>query len=591
MVKPKINNDESIRDLMKKIEKKELVIPVFQRDFVWYSTQIEKLIISILQEYYVGTVLSWKINQEKEPLKTKPFYGIPDETIKNKDYSIILDGQQRLTSLYYAIYAPKLPLYSTTKPYKFFINLNLLLDENFDDSIIILDNETALKRYKPKEKCFENWIFPLTELKRYEDWLYGFGDYWEKKIGAEKEKQEVRPKITGLRKIFYYFWEKEGILPIIELPEENYKLKHVCDIFERINSTGTKLTVFDLLNARLLVHDIELSEEWKKIRKDEYNYPLIKKFSYGNTKFPVLILQAISLLRAQYKDDGLVIANKSNDLVELSSDNFLNDWNKAVKYTEKALNRITTTKKGDMSFGVINKKYLPYQPMIPVLAVLLSKLDENKKTYRKNSKKVRVWYWSAVFTNAYAGSTDSQMAKDFREVLTWFKDDDKIPSGIESAKSKSENLKLYNVSKKSNSVYKGAICLITLNGAKDFITNEDLDYKNIDLDDHHLFPESKAETFGVEKSSINTILNKTLIKKESNREIINAKYPSKYLEEIIKEVYNSDEKKLILDLNKHLISEDAYYELKNDHFNEFTKLREETIKKEVMNLIEFENFE
>ncbi|MBS3141094.1 DUF262 domain-containing protein, partial [Candidatus Woesearchaeota archaeon] len=98
MTKPIVNQNENIRDLMKQIKNKDLVIPAFQRPFVWNTTQIKDLISSILQGYYVGIALSWKVDFKNIPLKAQPFYGIEGDIDSTKNFAIILDGQQRLSS-------------------------------------------------------------------------------------------------------------------------------------------------------------------------------------------------------------------------------------------------------------------------------------------------------------------------------------------------------------------------------------------------------------------------------------------------------------------------------------------------------------
>ena len=585
MTKPIVNQNENIRDLMKQIKNKDLVIPAFQRPFVWNTTQIKDLISSILQGYYVGIALSWKVDFKNIPLKAQPFYGIEGDIDSTKNFAIILDGQQRLSSLYYAIFAPNKPLYNTTRPYLFFLDLENLEKGEIDDAILVYDVETGIRKYSDTLNCYREEVFPLTAIKEYEEWLLNYADFLEDKKGLNK--QQAREKMKNIKLYLHKLWETEGALQIIELPTE-YSLKQICDIFIRINDTGTALTVFDLLNAKLLVHKVELSEMWTNVIKEDTQYKLIKEFSQGNPKFPVLILQAIALLRAENKNNTWIVNNKNKDLVELSYKKFEDDWNKAIIYIEKALKHITTCKNSNLSFGVIKKDYLPYQPMIPILAIFLLKLDElPQENYKKNAKKISAWYWSSIFTNAYTSSTDSQMAKDYREVLAWFEDENLTPSVIKEMKVKIDAFNIEDVNSKSNSIYKGIICLTALKGAEDFINGKIAEHNT--LDDHHIFPQSKHSHFKTSQDEINSILNITLLSLDSNRIKIKNRSPSDYFKEIKEKIYDNDEKKLRESLKTHFINSEAYDSLLKDDFKSFIKYRKEELKNELIKLIGLES--
>ena len=123
---------KTIEDIFKDVEKGKIAVPKFQRYWTWDRTQIEELWESIFRSYYIGSLLQWETGEQR--LGTTPVEGAP-ETEKNADY--ILDGQQRITAIYYAIKQPKIELPNTTKPYVFFVNINALLDPRIHSSEII----------------------------------------------------------------------------------------------------------------------------------------------------------------------------------------------------------------------------------------------------------------------------------------------------------------------------------------------------------------------------------------------------------------------------------------------------------------------
>lgn len=557
--------DESIRTILENIDKGKWVIPNFQRDFTWTTTQVKELIESILQSYYIGAILIWKCRDKRNAkLAVEPVYGtkLTQEDLETE--SIILDGQQRLTSLYYAKYFPDKPLKWTKYPYAFFINLKKIVKKDYSDCVIPKSKQNSWCKMilTDRKKQFKEWLFPICELNKFHHWLDDFQEYLEdKEHYTREESRKIKEKFREHLEML----EKDYRIAIIELPE-NMELDHVCEIFERINSKGTTLTVFDLLNARLLKNGIELRKNlWGSIMNNENS--LISDFSKDNSKFPVLILQTISLLRKGYC--------KRKDLIELKPQNFVKDWNIAIDFINKALRVITNHREDVLSFGVIDKNYLPYQPMIPILAILLKEV-ENKKDIPSCSSKIAKWYWSSVFKRAYSGSTDTQIAKDLRQMKMWFEDNSKVPDIVKDARM-TDDFNLIEETRTTGAGYRGVLSLIVLNGAKDFITGQPPEYNR--LNDHHIFPKNQSKNIELErKEDINCILNRTLISEDSNLKGKLKKLPSKYLKEIEKDI---GREQLLKNLQTHFINEKCYEHMLNNNFKGFIKERSKLINEEI----------
>jgi hypothetical protein len=559
---------KTLEEIFNDVEKGNCAIPDFQRYWTWNKKQIEELWESIFQGYYIGSLLTWPTTQQK--LGVTPVVGGPN--LKDNPY-LVLDGQQRITAIYYAVKSPKISLPNTDLPYEFFLNLNALLDPLRDSSEIIdSENSTKVenKHLNDTQKQYEKKIFPLTQLqdRNYSQWLFGFYNYLKTHEGYDDENAQKYYK--KLEEIFSNVWTSYEI-PAVKLPE-SLLLDNVATVFERINSKGTPLGVFDLLNARFIIHDIVLKNLWEDVKDKNEN---IRKWydDFKNEKVPLYIIQALALSNSGYIRRKQVL--NLDDLYEDASkkfqvDVFLKEWNEMSEKIEEAISRITSM--GIEGFGAVNYDFIPYTIMVPLMASFLKEI-ENKPNYTSCLNKIRFWYWNNILGDRYSGSTDSTAESDYKIMLNWF--DEKVSEPFDL-----ESLKKFNTTKSNSALFKSIMCIIAKKGALDFIRGDPPQYSK--LEDHHIFPSSKAKQFNA-GDNIDSILNRTLIFDKTNRFISN-KDPSVYLTEIINE-QDISRTELQKRLSTHLISSAAFECLMNDDFAGFIKEREITIREEFQKIV------
>ena len=245
------SNSHSISGICCEIGRGEYAVPNFQRYWVWTINQIEKLWDSIVKGYYIGSFLTW----ESDKLGRTSLVGAP----KPKDGScLILDGQQRITSIYYAIKALSEPIQNRKNAYKFFIDIEKLSNLSEHTKLLIVKGypQNKLNGLDDTQIQYEKRLFPLFRFSDYHDWCDNFTPYLihEEKRDPTKAAAYVMQISSRLGSI----WGNYKI-PIIKLPKD-LKINSVADVFERINTTGTKLSKFDLLNARFARHDVRLHD-------------------------------------------------------------------------------------------------------------------------------------------------------------------------------------------------------------------------------------------------------------------------------------------------------------------------------------------
>lgn len=559
---------KTLEEIFQDVEKGRCAVPDFQRYWTWDKKQIEELWESIFQGYYIGSLLTWPSSEQK--LGKTSIVGGPNPT-DNPD--LILDGQQRITAIYYAVKAPQESLPNTERPYEFFLNINALLDTARDSSEII-DSQSSSKIKKKNLQDtkiqYKKKIFPLTKFqnRNYSDWLFGF--YEHLKTNEEYDEEEAKQYYMKLNEIFGNVWTSYEI-PVVKLPE-SLILDNVATVFERINSKGTPLGVFDLLNARFIIHGIVLRKKWENVKENHKN---IRKWhdEYKNNKVPLYIVQALALSKSGFYARKAVL--NLDELYKISgefdSDEFLKDWDEMSNYVEQTITRITST--GMEGFGAVNYDFIPYTIMVPLIAALLKEI-EDKPNRTSCLNKIRFWYWNNILGDRYSGSTDSTVEADFKTMKKWFDGNILDPFDVEERTN-------FNTHKNSSALYKAVMCMIAKKGALDFVRGDPTQYSN--LEDHHIFPRSKAKKFNAE-NDIDSVLNRTLIFDKTNQFFTN-KDPSQYLTDIMND-QKIDKSELQKRLSTHLISPTAFECLLNNDFAGFIKEREKTIREEFQKLVQ-----
>ena len=290
---------ERVEDLLRNVHDGSYVIPYFQRGFEWQPRMVCELFESILQNYYTGLILFWELNPEESQQEIwDPIWGAKLDKIPKK---AVLDGQQRLASLYYAIYNPKKLFPNRYSYYVFFMNLNKILNDNYDEAITYkyYSNYQSWENIKKdKDSWAETGIIPISLLfaedpinsnqkyiysKEFVDWL---------DIFLSKNKDNLPNGITTLKianvfnKILQYNF--------VSYPLSNKrKSSDICNIFARVNAKGMRLTTFDLMNAFLYPKGVKLRKElWENL-----NYDLLKEIDPGMNEY---LLKLISLIKQNY---------------------------------------------------------------------------------------------------------------------------------------------------------------------------------------------------------------------------------------------------------------------------------------------------
>lgn len=566
-------NDRLITELMTAINNGRIQLPDFQRGWVWEDGRIKALIASIINNYPVGAAMFLEYGNENVRFKYRTIEGAEDagDTVPTE---LILDGQQRLTSIYSSLYS-KQPVHTRTDKGKeiyryYYIDIQKALDESCDrlDAIFsVPENKIVTSEFGRKEDInlskqeyeFENKVFPLNRILDFasaQEWQIEYYAYYSYNQDITKQFSEFNTKIV--------MPTCQYKIPVILLSKETPK-EAVCQVFENVNTGGVSLTVFELVTAIFAMDDFELRKDWEARKERYFSGDLLSVIT--STDF----LVACTLL-SSYKKGGTVSCKKK-DVLELKLEEY-------TGYADALTRGFIEAEKLLEEERIFSSKDLPYSTQLIPLAVICTLLEENNRIKIANNKnKIKQWYWCGVFGELYGGANETRFVYDVVGVMNWIEKDGELPRTVKE--SYFNPTRLLTLQSRLSAAYKGVMALILKNHCKDFISGREMDfavYKSENPDIHHIFPKDYCEKQCYSKEKWNSVINKTPITYSTNREI-GGVAPSKYLARIeTKGQVESEE--LNTYLQSHWIDVES---CRNDDFNSHIIHRAKMLLKAIEN--------
>jgi hypothetical protein len=241
-------NRKSISDVLALLLKGELQVPKFQREFVWDQTQVFELLQSVFKSRPIGLVTLWQQPQgaphtESEPitLKTAIYRNFENNPAVMK---LILDGRQRLTALAMAFGGLKEDDARRTFSGQWYLDIET--DPNSEKLIVYKKPaQIEAEQLKSMANCLSKALIPLSEHMKFKDYsgkVHDVDIYPKDAIPDKETRERRRTRLADLHETFMKFQ-----IPVAELPE-TVGLPEVCEIFDVLNTTGTKVSTFDLIH-------------------------------------------------------------------------------------------------------------------------------------------------------------------------------------------------------------------------------------------------------------------------------------------------------------------------------------------------------
>lgn len=523
-----------------------LQLPDFQRSWVWDEDRIKSLIASVSRAFPVGALMSLESGGPVN-FKPRPVEGAPPEAKLAAPQSLLLDGQQRMTSLYQVTLRNRVVETVTPKKKKvkrwFYIDIRKALDSSADreeaivgvpeDRVVRTDfGREAVLDLTSVEREYATLMYPVSQVFDWDKWQDGFDKHWR---GDQNEsiREEFRAFKRQVLENFKYYR-----VPVITLDRSTSK-EAVCVVFEKVNTGGKPLDAFELVTAMYAASGHELRKDWygddgtkgrhrrlaETLRYAGQDTGIIA--GVANTDF----LQAVSLFHTRDRRRAAEAAGKQGKELPAVSGNrqaLLNLPLAEYKRYEAQVERgFVQAAKFLHTLDIYRIFDLPYQSQIVPLAAILADIGDAWEHETNRAMLVR-WYWNGVFGELYGAAVESRIARDFMEVPAWLKGGPE-PSTVSETMFRADRLKTMRM--RLSAAYKGVNALLMKEGAQDFRSGQKFDHtiffgENVDI--HHIFPQDWCKRQGIKLNVYDSIINKTPLSYRTNR-IIGGAAPSDYL--------------------------------------------------------------
>ncbi|QQL46076.1 DUF262 domain-containing protein [Sulfuriroseicoccus oceanibius] len=429
-----------LASLLSDVERGNIKIPVFQRQYIWTDEQIVSLLDSIYRGYPVGSLLMWTTHEELKHERDVGGFKLP-ETPEDYPVNYILDGQQRLTTLYGVFYS-----------------CDNTADPNLADrfNICYIPDEDSFVHHLAadgKDKIHLNSMLDTTKLLRE---LPRFND---------RQKERIA-RVTEAFKDYEF--------PVVTIKERSNK--EVCSIFQRINSSGTALSNLELLAAWTWSDKFDLRREIESLldRLGDKGYEQIDQS---------LVMRMLAVLTVGTLD--------SDDLVDIDSDVLIEN----VATLKSAILSTVDFLEGQLK--IKNVIFLPFPIMIIPIVFFYAEMPKPNAVQLDQLKK---WFWQCALSLRYKAGTNRLALEDIEKLKGVSRGESPFDSPPPSIPDD-----LFSRSWRINSTAaKAALCLMAQMRPLSFLSGSEIDLGTVlssynARQFHHIYPKafliSKGKTF------------------------------------------------------------------------------------------------
>lgn len=525
-----------------------LQLPDFQRPYKWEDDRIRSLLVTILRGHPMGVIMTLETGNDQVRFKPKPLTGVSSQVGTPK--YLLLDRQQRMTSMYQALTGDGVvdTLDARKKRIKrrYFIDIEKALGTpaDQDEAVVSIPEDGKVKTNFDRDVVLdvstvelqqEQGLLPFATLftGKPTSWLLGYANA----VPNEKAErlatfEEFQSRVVDTALSYE--------VPAIELDNSTSK-EAVATVFEKVNTGGLPLDVFELLTATFAGDadyfektgtDFRLAEDWALTEQILNKHPVIGGLQRSD------FLQAVTLLATNTRHEADLAAGKKRptatsarreDILRLSLDEYL-------AWAPKVRNALQWVSGFYREQHIHTRAFLPYRTQTVALAVFRALLGEEIDSMLVAAR-IRQWYWCGVLGELYGGATETRFARDVEQVPAWAKaaitGAEVDEPGTVAAGGFRES-RLHSLHTRGSAAYKGIYALLMTKRVKDWQFDSQIDfatYSNLQVDIHHIFPTAYARKEGFAGGLQDSIVNKTPLAKKTNI-FIGGQSPKDYLQRL-----------------------------------------------------------
>lgn len=527
--------DVNLGQLLGDVGSGQAQLPDFQREWKWDTDRIASLLASISLGYPVGVVMMLEVGGAEVNFKPRPLAGVklPGPTTPGQ---LVLDGQQRLTSLFQSLASGSVVETKDPRGKRltrwYYLDVAQALDGDREDAVLAVPEDRKVRSDFGRVvdldlsttalEC-EHEMFPLAKVfdnGAIFEWFnsYAAGD-------PTRGERWLRFYNGVLENIIHY------TVPVIVLKKETTK-EAVCTVFEKVNTGGVVLTVFELLTATFAADDFRLNDDWAARRVRLVQQPALRNVESTDLLQAVTLLKTWDRRRSFLAGGGAAagapgVSCKRGEVLRLTR----TDYERWAEPVTEALLWAAAFLAGEHIFQAAD---VPYRTQLVPLAAIRVALGTKAETHGVIDH-LRQWYWCGVMGEQYGGTTETRFARDLAEVVAWVEgvgEGGERPSTIVDANFNPG--RLLTLRTRNSAAYKGLYALLMAGGCQDWQFNRAVDlafFFGHKVDIHHVFPKAWCAQNGIDRDRQESIVNKTAISSLTNQ-TIGGRAPSTYLSKL-----------------------------------------------------------
>lgn len=510
--------------MMYEIERGSVKIPQFQRDFVWSKYKSAQLMDSLLKGFPIGTFILWKTDEQLRSIRNIGGAALPT-TPQGDSVYYVLDGQQRLTSLFATLNGLKVERSGRTEDFQ---SMYIDLEAESNDTLVFTDS------YDKPEGTFIS-VFDLRNK-----------DFDE--LGIQPK---FRPRVRTLREAITQY--QCSVIEVLEA-----EIDTATEIFTRINVTGKPLSVFEIMVAKTFDYDqdFDLSEKTESLLEE------LAEREYGTIP-DIVFLQVISAIMTK--------ECSKRDILKLHKQKFIDSWPLAEDAIRSAVDYLRS------SLRIPVSQLLPYKALLVPLAYFFARHPVQPSGEMQD--RLRDFFWRVSLSARYSHALETKLAQDIKAIDAIL--DGKQPVYDYPVNPTKEFIAFNGTFNTGRSFIKAVLCCLASKKPKSFKNNADVFISNDWLkrsnskNYHHFFPKGSFKGEHANDIRINHIANITIVDDYLNKREIRAKKPSAYIGDFSKK--NPDMERT---LRTHLISLEQAGIQEND-YDKFFNYRCRVIAREL----------
>ncbi|THD30702.1 MAG: DUF262 domain-containing protein [Flavobacterium johnsoniae] len=477
----------TIEKIIARINSGDIRIPAFQRDFVWDADQVAFLLDSIYKEFPIGTVILWKTDKRLSTEKNLGYFELPEP---RKDYPVnyVLDGQQRLTSLFSVFQTSLKPI--TNEWVDIFFDLSSKEKVQESSFLALEESEIDHTRHFPVKTFFDSVAY--------------------RKATKNLDDENLTKIDTVQRKFLSY------IIPDIVFETDD--MTNVAIVFERINRAGTELNVFELLSAWSWSDSFDLVEKFEQLQEEIADHGYEELCNDRDLQLRIIA--------------GIIKQNTTpSSILSLSGDEIRENFEivqkgiiGAIDYLKRELN-------------IKHYKMLAFPGILVALSAFFAtdKKDGTNYTSKQNII-IKKWFWRSLFSRRYSAGVNEHQSNDIGQMLQLLENEDhtfKLPQNELKIDFKKSNFSYANANSKT------LISMLNQNNPISLLSGSRIDLdkvlkKGSKHEYHHIFPKKYLINLGKTRNEINSLANICFLTRSDNNNIKD-RSPNIYSSRISKE--------------------------------------------------------